>query len=183
MLDSTPPASASAAVRAVAVPAGLRRRPPRRHIVPAVAAALLILVAAASAHAQDAFAGGGIALEDVVIPAVSLQAGGIVAPHVEMRASIDAFALVVDFVDAGGDVLYTSAPASGPVWYAGGGPDLYYTSIGTVSPQLTGGIHLTGGVELPVGPTTGIYLELKPGVPFTFRGVLVATRFGVNVHF
>lgn len=158
------------------------RRPFGRTVL--VLAWLLALLAPAGlAHAQDAFVGGGVALEDVVMPTLSVQAGGLVAPHVALRASLDALAFVINFVDAAGDVLYTTAPDPGTVWYAGAGPDLYFASITNVGSGLVAGFHLTGGVELPVNPSTGIYIELRPGMPVTFTGVLVGIRLGVNAHF
>lgn len=146
----------------------------------------LVLAAAAwfaPARAQGAFVGGGVALQSFVLPTISLQAGDVVSPNVEVRATLDGMAFWFYFLDAGVDLLYTTAPAPGPIWYVGGGPQLYYVSLGSLGSTLQAGVHLTGGVELPVGNSTGVYVEIRPAAPISFAGVLVALRAGFNYHF
>lgn len=124
-----------------------------------------------------------MAFPDVVLPSLSAQVGGTVAPHLALRGTVDALLFWFTFIDVGADVLYTTAPTAGPIWYVGGGPQLYYASLSGAGEALVGGIHLTGGAEFPIDPTTGAYVELDPGMPFTFTGVLINVRTGIDFHF
>lgn len=165
------------------------RTPCRARTAIVVAALLLALWTGPSlAHAQDAFVGGGLNLLDFTLPTVSLQGGGVVAPHVELRGTLDSLFFIVGFFQLGADVLYTAgSPRAGATWYVGGGPQLYVATLLPSSGSGSGlgavaGIHLTGGVELPLGPSTGFYVEMQPGTPFTTFLPLLGLRAGINLH-
>lgn len=170
-----------------------RRRPPagraRAGAVAALAVALAVALAllggAPAARAQGMFAGWELGALDVVVPTLGAQFGVTVAPHLLARVTVDDFGFV--FFQIGADALYSSAPPRGAVsWYAGGGPQVYASPVGVpgaFAAVAAFGVHLTGGLNVPTGPSTAAYVELQPATDLGFHGIIVGIRTGVDYAF
>lgn len=132
-------------------------------------------------QAQESYFGVGAALGNLVIPLLSVQAGGPVVENVEVRGTLDSVLFVNDL---GLDVLYTFAISDGPLeGYVGGGPDLVWIFVGNGGPFLTA--HATAGLEYLTG-NLGVYGEAQALLPVSVLNAALVPgklRFGVNFYF
>lgn len=132
----------------------------------------LTLLMLTSINAQGVYYGAGLKLGDAVA-LVSFQAGGEVAPDLEVRAVYDTLLFINQL---GADVLYT--PATEEVkFYVG--PGVLFGLDGVGNGWV--GARASVGLELRQNPI-GIFGELQPVITTNAERNGFRFRFGINFY-